>query len=154
MIAESTFAVRSGVAALVAAVSAADSGGAEVGVFWGEPGPAFPREFVCIMGAQVDVAAATMGTTRTRDETIRTQINIVANRQGTDAQQQSAARAYTLLAALETRLRTDDPTLGGACWQCLVTRIEESGGTPPGDRAAGRYTEIIAELTARVRITN
>jgi hypothetical protein len=36
---------------------------------------------------------------------------------------------------------------------CLLTRLEESGDTDPADRATGRYTEIVAEFTAHVRIS-
>lgn len=151
---ESTYQVKGGIAAAVAAVLAADSAGDQVAVYWGEPPPTYAREFICLMGVQVDIDAATMGTTRTRDETVRAQVNVVVNRQGGSAQKESADRAYDLLAALELYVRDTNPGLGVAgCWSCFVTRIEETGGTPPSDRATGSYTEIIAEFTARVRIT-
>lgn len=150
---ESTYQIKAGIAAAVTSVLTADSTGGEVGLIWGEPGPTSPREFVCIMGAQVDTDAATMGTNRTRDENIRQQINIVVNGQGKTAQQATAVRAYALMAAIEKKIRTDLIDVTGCLW-CFLTRIDESGGTDAADRAAGRYTEIIAEFTARVRITN
>jgi hypothetical protein len=151
---ESTRQVKAGIAAAVDAVLAADATGGEVAVFWGEPPPVFPREFICIMGAQVTIDAATMGPQRSRDETIRVALNIVAHRQGPTAQEDSAARAYDLAGAIEKQVRTVDPTLGvPGCRWCFMTRLEESGGTPIADRAAGRYTELIVEFTALVRVT-
>ena len=151
---ESAQQVKAGIGAAVEAALVGLPDGGVVSVFWGEPPPSYPREFICIMGVQADLDVATMGPVRTRDEDVRVAVNFLASRQGSNAQQDSSARAYALASAVERQVRTVDPTLGGVCLWCFATRLDESGGTPAADRASGRYTEVVVEFTARVRLIN
>lgn len=154
-VAEAAFAVQEGIASVVAAVLTADPTGDEVAVFWGDPPTTWPREMVLLLDTEFDIEPATMGPCRTRDETIRQQVSVLAHRQGDTAQHDAAKRAYGLVSAMESYVRTTAPDLGvPGCLSCSVTAGRSQGSTDAADRASGRWCEVNVTFTAKVRITN
>lgn len=152
---EAAFAVQQGIETAIRAVLAADADGDGVAVEWGDPPPSWPREMVLILDTEFDLDTATMGTCRTRDETIRQQIAVLVHRQGDGAQKAAADRAYGLVSAIESYVRTTAPTLGvEGCLGCFITSGRSQGTTDAADRASGRWAEVDVTFTARVRVTN
>lgn len=153
---DAALAVKVGIYDACAAVVAADPLGPQIGLFWGDPtGPVIPREFLSVTETVSDFEAATMATTRTRDQSVTVYVTIAAHRQGTDAQRESCARAYGLGSALEKHLRDINPaTLTPGCWSVFVTHTEDAGVTAREDTAGGRYTLLRVEIVAKVRVTN
>jgi hypothetical protein len=93
--------------------------------------------------------ARTLGTNRSREETIYQDL-LISRWRGTADQQVVTELAFTAMALIEDDLRTD-PTLAGSCrtadivsWQLLET--------PYDDLASGRYAELAVTVRARTRI--
>lgn len=135
--------------AIRTAIAAADPNG-RVLVDWGYPTQKAPPDMILIMRATSPQTYATMGTNRSREETITLEVHFLSWRSD---QRQADTAAWQWAAIVEDYCRMTDPYLGGTVRECLVTNYDSDGYTKPGDNAAGRGCEIIATFTARNRIS-
>lgn len=127
----------------------------DVLVTFGAPGSYAPNDLVSFLDISADQDVATLGTNRGRDETIELTVSISCIVPGMqDAELQAHQRAYTLLRAIESYARRQDPTIGGTVRQCFLVRHGSSGQTDPALIAKGRVTEIVAIFRAVARVTN
>lgn len=125
-----------------------------VRVSYGHPGTSFLEDdIVAVMGATGDQTPATMGTPRSREETIRLEVVVSSYRGGgAEAEPVAEAAAFALLGTLETYVRLTDPTVGGTVRLC---QLEEWRAEPATDEALltqGRQVELTATFRAEVRI--
>ncbi|HUX70577.1 MAG TPA: hypothetical protein VMV41_08725 [Cellulomonadaceae bacterium] len=142
-------------AALVDAMTAlvADQ---EVLVTFGHPGREVANWHDIVSFADTSSAqqVATMGTNRSREETLTQKVWISCERAGDQDQERVASdAAYALLGLLEHHVRVTDTTLGGVVRQCFLTSHTATGETDPKFLDYGRLIEIEAEFTALVRVT-
>lgn len=120
---------------------------APVWVGYGHPGKVRENDMIAVMDATATQAGGPMGGNRLREETVQAQLLFSVYRGGND-QVTVTARAFELLAALETSLRTD-PTLGitGARWgQVTDILLAEDA------QAAGRVAELAVTVQIVVRL--
>lgn len=129
----------------------------EVLVSFGHPGMEEQNWDDLVGFADLEVAqdVATMGTNRSREETLRLTVWISVHRdgEGPTLEQVTSDRAYALLGVLEHHVRQTDTTLGGAVRECFLTAHTSTGQTDPDLLTAGRTIEIEATFTARARVT-
>ena len=134
-------------AALVTALTSAF--GTTVQVNYGPPGSAQSDDIIAVLDVRVTEVVATMGN-RSREETLEIDVVVSSYRGGgTEIQQTVTERAYAVLAALETYLKTTDPSIGGT--------VRSNAGVIRHDMnedsfATGRVTEIAATVLAFARI--
>lgn len=124
-------------------------------ISYGHPGgPNLPNDIVAIRDAHSDQVWAPMGQQR-KEETIEQQLVVSCVRGGTD-QKVVTERAYALLDLLDAAIRkpAGDPTVGGVCrWAVLGKEIDLAETTPDRfDMTKGRVAEVVATITAKVRI--
>jgi hypothetical protein len=97
---------------------------------------------------------ATMGTNRSREETLTVDVTISCYRGGGPEMEKVASdQAYALLRLIERYCRITDTTMGGVVRQCFLTSHESDGATDPAILAEGRLIELTATFTALARIT-
>lgn len=141
--------------ALLAAMrSLVDDG--EVLVTFGHPGQDFQNWDDVVSFADTDVSqdVATMGTNRSREETLTQTVWVSCFRAGgVDQEVVASDRAYELLGLLEHHVRVTDTTLGGVVRECFLTAHRAEGATSPALLARGRTIEVEATFTAKVRVT-
>jgi hypothetical protein len=139
-------------AAITAAIASTDTN-SNVLVDWGYPMNAWPNDMILIMGARTKQAVATMGTNRSRRESIDLDVHFLCWR---TTQREAVAAAYGWLRLVDRQARMIDPTLGGVCQNtgCVVTATDSDGYTNPANTALGRGCEIRVTFTASdVRIS-
>lgn len=96
---------------------------------------------------------ATIGTRRSREETLTLTVVISVYRLGgADMEQVCEERAYKLLGDLADYVRQTDTTLDGTVRNCFLAETESEGATDPDQVAKGRLIEISANFTAQHRI--
>jgi hypothetical protein len=142
-------------AALVDAMIALVAG-QDVLVTFGHPGVdvANWRDIVSFADTVSQQSVATMGTNRSREETLTQKVWVSCERPGDQDQERVASdAAYALLGLLEHYVRQTDTTLGGVVRQCFLTSHTATGETDPKFLNYGRLIEIEAEFTAQVRVT-
>lgn len=118
-----------------------------VWVGYGHPGTLRVDDMIAVMDATAQQVGGPMGGPRVREESISAQLLFSVFRGGND-QATVTARAFALLAALETSLRTD-PTLGitGArLGQVTAIDLAEEAQT------SGRVTELAVTVQIVVRL--
>ena len=126
-------------------------------VTYGAPGSYLPDEIAAVMGQRIEVTRPTMGTNRSREETVETDVTFSVFMPGADeAQQDATERAYAMALQLDERLRTaPNEALGGACRDAWTTRGElaESRWTssPRGGSIAGRLAELTVTVVTVAR---
>lgn len=128
----------------------------ELEIVRGLVGASHPSEYVQILGTTTDHDAATMGSNRTREETVTLETQWFVFRYGeVDADQEAEDYLFARLGELEQHIRVTDITLGGVVRQCLLSaistdsaRIEEAG------TSQGRVSAAIATWEAPIRIRN
>lgn len=126
---------------------------ADVLVAPGMPGTFQPDEIVSVTRLQVEHDFATMGTNRSREETLRVDVVFSCLFGGGGEQELPAQeRAFELLGHIEQHIRMNDVTLGGVVRQCFLTSVETDGQTPEEYMAQGRGVDVTATFTARNRI--
>lgn len=126
----------------------------DTAVFWGYPGNTYPREAVAVTDTRSTQEVATLGRPRGRDEFLEQDVMIVvtANGSSDEAQQRVEARAYEILALIETHCRETDPNLGDSVLWCALGSFEVEGFTPTEQLSAGYSCQISATFTARARV--
>jgi len=120
---------------------------APVWVGYGHPGTLRVNDMIAVMDATAVQVGGPMGGPRVREETIQAQVLFSVYRGGND-QATVTARAFAMLAALETSLRTD-PTLGitGArLGQVTSIDLAEEAST------SGRVAELAVAVQIVVRL--
>ena len=127
----------------------------EVLVSYGHPGAKILNYPVTVGFADLEAGqdAATLGTNRSREETLTLTVWIVSFKAGHTDDRAAAARAYEVLGVLEKHVRVTDTTLGGVVRQCFLTTHRSTGETDPNLLASGRTIDLEATFTAQCRIT-
>lgn len=132
-----------------------DSDTEAVLVTYGAPANYSPPDIVSFLDITSDQAVATIGASRSRDESLALTVSIscvVAG--GQEAELAAAERAYDLLRRIEYWARRTDTTIGGTVRECFLEGHSSSGQTDPALMSQGRVCEIVATFRARARITN
>jgi len=126
----------------------------EVLVTYGHPGIELADDMIGVTRVAVKQDFATLGTNRTREETLTADVVISCYRGGGPEMEQVVGdRVYDLLGRIEFYVRRTDTTLGGVVRQCFLTSHESEGSTDPDLLAEGRVIECTATFTAQARIT-
>ncbi len=129
----------------------------DVHVTMGHPGPNVDawQDIVSIAGVRTSQEVATMGTNRSREETLELTVWISVHRPGDaeDLEQECNDRITELLGALEYSVRQSDTTLGGVVRDCFLSQADIDGLLNPALLATGRTVEAECTFTAHVRVT-
>ena len=124
-------------------------------VSFGHPGIAKPDDIVGFMDIRSNQEPATLGTNRSREETLELDVLFSIYRGGGAEQEVVCSdRAYYLLGQLENFVRTTDTTVGGTVRHCFLASHTSDGATDPQVLSAGRFIEVTATFQAQARITN
>lgn len=128
----------------------------DVQVAFGHPGKFQADDIVAFGRVTSDQVPPTMGTNRSREETLTQEVmfSIYRGGTGTDVEKVCSDRAYQLLDDLSEMVRVTDTTLGGVVRDCFLTSHESDGETDAAVLAKGRLIEIRATFTAHTRITS
>ena len=109
------------------------------------------------MGQRIEVTRPTMGTNRSREETVETDVTFSVFMPGADeAQRDATERAYAMALQLDERLRSaPNEALSGACRDAWTVRGElvESRYTssPGGGSVSGRLAELTVVVVTVAR---
>lgn len=124
-------------------------------VSWGRIGTSVPDQYLEVLGTSNDLEAATMGTNRTREETIRLETMWWVTRFGSPefTAREADEYLYARLRELEQHIRVDNITLGGAVRQCFLVEHATANSETNRDNTYGRLSAAIAVWEAKVRIT-
>lgn len=124
-------------------------------VVFGQPATVDPDEIVSFGAVGVGQAPATMGTNRSREETLTLDVQISVVRGGEEeAEIEASRRCYELLRMIERYARMDDTTVGGTVRECVLTSHDSPGATPEEVMHKGRMIDVLATFTAKARIRN
>lgn len=135
-----------------AAVTAINDPAVQIEV--GYPWPQTAADIVAVGAVRSTQEPATLGTQRSREETLTVDVLVSVFRAGgQEVEQVASDRAYALLGALERHVRITDTTLGGVVRHCFLTGHEMDSQPFSDDTGMGRTVEIAATFTAAVRIT-
>lgn len=155
--------IKGTVAALYAACQTLYAGqtgpdGSPVLVTYGPPGSYQPEAIVAVaMAVREPITQPTASTNRSREKPAEIDVVISVAVNGGDAVAQIAAeKAYDLSEILESYFRTSpNETLGGACRNSLVTRIDFPSLSviydPDSGAAVGRNADLNVVVTAYIR---
>lgn len=124
-------------------------------VSWGHPGKTHPRRMVMLMDLASAQDMATLGTNRSRNETLTLRILfvVVLNGSGWQAQRDADLAAMAMLGQLEQFCRVTDTTVGGTVRECFLTSYDLAGFTPAEEVSAGWRSYLEAVFTAQARVT-
>lgn len=134
---------------------AADPETKAVYVCFGQPATINPDEIVSFGAIGVGQEKATMGTNRSREETITLDVQLSVVKGGAEeAEIEASRRCYELLRLLEYYVRVTDTTVGGTVRECFLTSHDSPGATPEEVMHKGRMIDVLATFTAKARIRN
>lgn len=120
----------------------------------GLPGTFDAPDLLVFGRVSMSQSPATMGTNRSREETLTVELTISCFMGGDEDQElPSQERAFELLGKIEYYVRMTDTTLGGVVRQCFLTSVDTDGETPPEYSAKGRAVDVTATFTAQNRVT-
>lgn len=136
-------------AAARTAIAGADPGG-KVLVDYGYPEPNRAADMILIIRLDSAQDWATLGTNRSREETLNLEVHFASWRSD---QKQANAAAYGWLQLVERYCRMTDPTLGGVMRQVMLTGISSQGFTYGPDVPKGRGADVIATFTGSGRVS-
>ena len=117
--------------------------------------PAFANasDVVAVGVVTANQESVTLGTRRSREETLTCQVDFYSFRGGGDAMEEVVeARAYEMLDALAEYVRVTDTTLGGVVRECFLTDVDGDAATDPAVLAKGRMHVLSATFTAMNRV--
>lgn len=124
-------------------------------VVFGQPATVDPDEIVSFGAVGVGQSKATLGTNRSREETITLDVQISVVRGGAEeAEIEASRRCYELLRMIERHVRMTDTTVGGTVRECFLTSHDSPGATPEEVMHKGRMIDVLATFTATARIRN
>ena len=119
----------------------------------GLPAFANAQDVVSVGAVTSNQEPVTLGTQRSREESLTCQVFFYSFRGGGDSMEEVVeARAYEMLDELAEYVRVTDTTLAGAVRQCFLTDIAADAATDPDVLAKGRMHVITATLSAEVRV--
>lgn len=126
-----------------------------VSVVFGQPSDIDPDEIISFGSIGAGQDKATMGTNRSREETLTLDVQISVVRGGAEeAEILASRRCYELLRMLEYYVRVTDTTVGQTVRECFLTSHESPGATPEEVMHKGRMIDVLATFTAKARIRN
>jgi hypothetical protein len=126
----------------------------EASVNPGLPGTFDAPDLLVFGKVSMSQSVATMGTNRSREETLTVELTISCFLGGDEDQElPSQERAFMILGKIERYVRMTDTTLGGVVRQCFLTSVETDGETPAEYSAEGRAVDVTAIFTAQNRVT-
>lgn len=119
----------------------------------GLPAFADAQDNVCVGVVTSSQEPITLGTQRSRDETLTCEVTFYSFRFGGDESEEVVeARAWEMLDELAQYVRVTDTTLGGVVRQCFLTDVASDAATDPDVLAKGRMHVITATFTAENRV--
>lgn len=127
-------------------------------VSYGAPGQYQPDEIVGVLNQRTAVSRPTMGTARSREEVVETDVVFSIFAPGDETQQVVATeRAYAMGEALADHFRTKpNETLSGACREAWVSghSLLEARVVSPDDNTTvlGRTAELTVTVTSYARV--
>lgn len=116
---------------------------------WGEP-DVWTDDVVLLGRSASRQSPATLGTNRSREETLSCELHVLVSR---FSQVEAETRAYAMLGLIERSCRMVDSTLGGIVRQCFMESHEAEGYQLDDDRTGRHGVEIIATFVAHVRVS-
>ena len=122
-------------------------------VVFGQPSTYAPADIVAFGRLTSGQNPATLGTPRSREETLTLEVMIscfVGG--GEEAELAASERVYELLRMIERHVRMTDTTVGGTVRHCFLTSHESDGMTPEDLIEQGRVIDVIATFTAAARV--
>ena len=124
-------------------------------VVFGQPSTIEPNEIISFGSIGAGQEKATMGTNRSREETLTLDVQISVVMGGAEEAEIAASRrCYELLRMLEHHVRVTDTTVGQTVRECFLTSHESPGATPEEVMHKGRMIDVLATFTAKARIRN
>lgn len=127
-------------------------------VSYGLPGAYLPDSIVYVSDQRFDITKPTMGTNRSREEVVETEVTYSIFVPGdVEAQKTATETAYSLALLLDEYLRVKpNETLGGACREAWVSAGElleaKAGTTETGaNGVAGRVATLTVIVTTTAR---
>jgi hypothetical protein len=123
-------------------------------VAYGSPGPVADDDIVSIGRVTSRQDFAALGLSRPRDAKGEVEVVISSYRGGgPDMEQVCFDRVFSLLATLETYIRTTNNTLGvaGVLWS-QITDVTAEGSYDPDVLAQGRVVELTATISVQSRL--
>lgn len=124
-------------------------------VVFGHPATVDPDEIISFGFVGAGQEKATMGTNRSREETLTLDVQISVVMGGAEEAEIGASRrCYELLRMLEYFVRVTDTTVGGTVRECFLTSHDSPGATPEEVIDKGRMIDVLATFTAKARIRN
>lgn len=124
-------------------------------VAFGQPATVEPDEIISFGSIGAGQEKATLGTNRSREETLTLDVQISVVRGGAEeAEILASRRCYELLRMLEYHVRVTDTTVGQTVRECFLTSHESPGATPEEVMHKGRMIDVLATFTAKARIRN
>lgn len=112
-------------------------------------------DVIGVADLSVGQAVATLGTNRSREETLELTVWVSSHLAGDvdDLEEQASERAHDLLRQIEHYVRQTDTTLGGLVRDCTLTRYDATGFMDQAGVVAGRTVDIEATFTAHARVS-
>lgn len=112
-------------------------------------------DVIGVADLKVDQAVATLGTNRSREETLELKVWVSSHRAGDvdDLEEQVSERATDLLRQIEHYVRQTDTTLGGLVRDCTLTGYDSTGFIEAVATVVGRTVDIEAIFTAHARVS-
>lgn len=119
----------------------------------GLPAFADAQDNVCVGAVTSTQEPVTLGTQRSREETLTCQVDFYSFRGGgAEMEEVVEARAWEMLDELAQYVRVTDTTLGGVVRHCFLTDVGSDAATDPDVLAKGRMHVVTATFTAMNRV--
>jgi len=127
--------------------------GQGVQVAFGHPGQTQGNDLVAVMDVSSEQDAVTLGTQRSREETLTLTVMFSVYRPGgVDQEKVASDRAFELVDDLAEYARVTDTTFGGVVRECFVASVTAEGSVDPRVISAGRLVEVLAVFVAKGRV--
>lgn len=125
-----------------------------VDISFGFRWPPVETSWVSVIDTDSDIEPKNIGPARQLDEQITVTLSVGSwNPERSDGQRLvTFRRAFEVLALIQTHIRVNDITLGGAVQWCVPGRSSSTGPTPEENTEFGEFTEISATFVAQHRI--
>lgn len=127
----------------------------ELLVNWGAlAGPNIPDEYVLFLGTDSDQIPATLGTNRSREETLHVELQFFVTRWGeVNAAREADDYLYARIGELERHVRMTDTTLGGVVRHCFLASHNTDARSFMKNNLAGHLAAALVRFEAKARIT-
>lgn len=125
----------------------------DVQVAFGHPGMTQRNDLVAVMDVSSEQDAITLGTQRSREETLTLTVMFSVYRPGgVDQEKVASDRAFELVDDLAQFARVTDTTFGGVVRECFLESVSAEGSVDPTVISAGRLVEVVAVFVAKGRV--